>query len=151
VAPLRTLCAAGMLCGAAAAAAQGHPPLDLSLPKVTEGVVVSVREVHAGTESAAPHAAQPVGSSSGVEQAPPVGAVVYLPIAGASGGGTSEGWRFGAAGTPDMQERFAQTGYEVIVDMQDGERRTFRPRDPGRFRPGQRVSVHAGELEPAGT
>ena len=141
-----------MLCLAAGAMAQAGRPLDLTLRPVNEGVVVSIREVHAGSESAAPRTpAQPVGASSGVEQSPPVGAVVYLPFAGASGGGANEGWRFGAAGTPDMQERFAQTGYEIIVDMQDGERRTFRPRDPGRFRVGQRVSVRSGELEPAGT
>ena len=149
---LRWLAAAGMLGLAADAASQARPPLDLTLRPVHEGVVVSIREVHAGTGSAAPRTpAQAVGSPSDLEQAPPVGAVVYLPFAGASGGPSGEGWRYGAAGTPEMQARFAQTAYEVIVDMEDGERRTFRPHDPGRFRIGQRVSVRSGELEPAGT
>ena len=62
--------------------AQGTAPLDLRLPKATEGMVVSMREVHVGSESAAPRVAPPVGSPSGVEQAPPVGAVMYLPFSG---------------------------------------------------------------------
>jgi hypothetical protein len=147
---LRWLGAAWILCVAAGAAAQTNPPLDLRLPAVSDGVVVSIREVHAASESAAPRMpAQPVGSPSGLEQAPPVGAVVYLPFSGASGGTSGDkGWRYGAAGTPDMQERFAQSAYELIVDMEDGERRSFRPRDPGRFRVGQRVTVRSGELAP---
>ena len=145
----RWLAAAGLLGIAVHAAPQSRPPLDLTLRPATEGVVVSLREVHAGTQSPAPRAApSPAGSSAGLEQAPPVGAVVYLPFAGASGGPSGEGWRYGAAGTPEMQARFAQTAYEVIVDMEDGERRTFRPHDPARFRIGQRVSVRSGELEP---
>jgi hypothetical protein len=133
------------LCLTGTVMAQGNPPLDLRLPKVTEGIVVSVREAHVGGEGAAPRAPQPVGSPSDIEQAPPVGAVMYLPFGGPSG---ERAWRTGSAGTPEMQARFAETAYEVIVDMEDGERRTFRPRDPGRFRIGQRVSVRSGELEP---
>jgi hypothetical protein len=34
--------------------------------------------------------------------------------------------------------------------MDDGERRTFRPRDASRFHVGQRVAVEAGELVPGG-
>jgi hypothetical protein len=34
--------------------------------------------------------------------------------------------------------------------MDDGERRSFRPRDPGRFYVGQRVTVREGELVPLG-
>ncbi len=149
---LRSLGAAALLCLAALATAQTGRPLDLTLRPVTDGIVVSLREGHAGPGSAAPRTpAQPVGAPSDLEQAPPVGAVVYLPFAGASGGTSSEkGWRYGAAGTPEMQARFAQSTYEVIVDMQDGERRSFQPRDPGRFHVGQRVSVRSGELEPAG-
>ena len=59
-------------------------------------------------------------------------------------------WQFGAAGTPEMQPWLAEGGVEVIVTMDDGERRTFRPRDPARFHVGQRVSVREGELAPLG-
>ena len=135
-----------IVCVAGTSMAQGNRPLDLSLPKVAEGIVVSVREVHAGNPGAAPAPPQSVGAPAGVEQAPPVGAVMYIPL----GPESDKGWRVGAAGTPDMQARFAQTAYEVVVDMEDGERRTFRPREPRRFQPGQRVRVRTGELEPAG-
>ena len=133
------------LVGAAGAAAQGTAPLDLRLPKVTEGIVVSMREAHVGGAGATPRLPQSPGSPSDIEQAPPVGAVMILPFGGPS---SEKSWRAGSAGTPEMQARFAETAYEVIVDMEDGERRTFRPREPGRFRVGQRVSVRSGELEP---
>lgn len=139
-----TAFAIAILCLAATAAAQGNRPLDLRLPKVTEGIVVSVREVHAGGPATAPAVPRSVGSPAGVQQAPPVGAVMYLSL----GDEGDKAWRVGAAGTPDMQARFAQTTYEVIVEMQDGERRTFRPREPRRFQPGQRVTLRSGELEP---
>ncbi len=142
--PLRIACASWTLWLAATATAQPNPSLDLRLPKVSEGIVVSIREAHAGAENRAPRLAPSVGAPSDIEQAPPVGAVMYLPL----GGSTDKTWRTGSAGTPDMQARFAETVYEVIVDMEDGERRSFRPREPGRFRIGQRVSVRSGELEP---
>jgi len=123
-------------------------PLDLRIPPVTGGEVVSIREVSAAPPKGAPRqgATQPVGVPTDVEQSIPVGAVVYLPI----GPQSDKNWRFGAAGTPEMQAQFAQSGYEVTVRMDDGERRVFRPRDPSRFRVGQRVSLRAGEIEPLG-
>jgi hypothetical protein len=126
------------------AAAQAQP-LDLRIPAVTGGTVVSIREVRA-TPNDAPAMAgtQPVGVPSDIEQRPPVGAVVYLPL----GPQSDKNWRFGAAGTAEMQAQFAQSTHEVVVNMDDGERRIFRPREPARFRVGQRVSVRAGEVEP---
>ena len=87
-----------------------------------------------------------MGVPTDVEQSIPVGAVVYLPL----GPQSDKNWRFGAAGTAEMQAQLAQSAYEVTVLMDDGERRVFRPRDPARFRIGQRVSVRAGEIEPLG-
>lgn len=122
-------------------------PLNLSIPPVTGGEVVSIREVAAAAKAPPPQGATaPVGVPSDVEQSVPVGAVVYLPL----GPQSDKNWRFGAAGTAEMQAQFAQSGYEVTVLMDDGERRVFRPRDPARFRLGQRVSVRAGEIEPLG-
>jgi hypothetical protein len=57
-------------------------------------------------------------------------------------------WRFGAAGTAEMKPYLDNAGPEIVVTMDDGERRTFRPREPSRFRIGQRVTVQSGELEP---
>jgi hypothetical protein len=126
------------------AAAQAQP-LDLRIPPVTGGTVSSIREVAAAAKQVAPQSGtQPVGMPSGIEQAAPVGAVVYLPL----GPESDEKWRFGAAGTAEMQAQLARSTHEIVVTMDDGERRVFRPREPARFRVGQRVSVRAGEVEP---
>ncbi|HYR35896.1 MAG TPA: hypothetical protein VEQ87_16515 [Burkholderiales bacterium] len=129
------------------AAAQAQP-LDLRLQPVTGGTVSSIREVRAAPKSAPlpQTATQAVGVPTDVEQGAPVGAVVYLPL----GPDSDKNWRFGAAGTAEMQAQFAQSAYEITVVMDDGERRVFRPREPARFRVGQRVSVRAGEVEPLG-
>ena len=133
---------------AAGAAAQVEK-LDLRLPKVTDGVVASVRQVNSGSETALAPRSGPrqVGTQSALDQAPLVGAVVFMPTGPAS----PDQWQFGAAGTPEMQPWLAEGGVEVIVTMDDGERRTFRPRNPGRFSTGQRVTVREGELVPLGS
>ena len=132
----------------AAAATAQVDKLDLRLPKVTDGVVASVRQVNSGSETALAPRSGPrqVGTQSALDQAPLVGAVVFMPTGPAS----PDQWQFGAAGTPDMQPWLAEGGVEVIVTMDDGERRTFRPRNPGRFYVGQRVAVREGELVPLG-
>jgi len=131
------------------AASAGAQPLDLRVVPVNEGVVQSIREV--GTPARpSPQGAPPpaVGLPGGVEDTPPVGAVVSRSF----GGGTPKSehkWQFGAAGTPEMQADLARTRFEVVVLMDDGERRTFAVRDISVLRPGQRVSVRSGELQPA--
>lgn len=144
---LRWLAASVALIAAAATAQVDK--LDLRLPKVTDGVVASIRQVNSGSETALAPRTGPrqVGTQSALDQAPLVGAVVFMPTGPAS----PDAWQFGAAGTPDMQPWLAEGGVEVIVTMDDGERRTFRPRNPGRFNVGQRVSVREGELAPLGS
>lgn len=125
------------------AAAQAQS-LDLRIPPVTGGTVTSIREVGAVPKGApSPTGTQTVGIPSDIQQAAPVGAVVYMPL----GPQTDKNWRFGAAGTPEMQAALAQSTHEILVTMDDGERRVFRPREPARFRVGQRVSVRGGEVE----
>jgi len=126
-------------------------PLDLRVVPVSHGVVQSIREVGAPAR-AAPHGAAPtsVGLQGGVEDTPPVGAVVSRSFGGSTATGERK-WQFGAAGTPEMQSDLARTRFEVVVQMDDGERRTFAVRDISGLRPGQRVSVRSGELVPAGT
>ena len=128
--------------------AVAQQPLDLRVVPVGRGVVQSIREVGAPTR-AAPQGAVPssVGLQGGVEDTPPVGAVVSRSY----GKGTGDHkWQFGAAGTAEMQAELARTRFEVVVQMDDGERRTFAVRDIAGLRPGQRVSVRSGELLPAG-
>jgi hypothetical protein len=131
------------------AAAAQIDKLDLRLPKVTDGVVASVRQVNSGSETALAPRTGPrqVGTQSALDQAPLVGAVVFMPTGPAS----PDQWQFGAAGTPEMQPWLAEGARDVVVTMDDGERRIFRPRDPGRFFVGQRVTVREGELEPSGS
>ena len=146
---MRLLVAACAISLAATALAQTAKPLDLRVVPVTEGVVTSIREVRAKPDRAPPPpGTQSVGAPSDLEDAPPVGAVLYRPIGG-SVPKSEKTWRIGGAGTPDMQDRFARSSYDVEVKMDDGERRTFRLPDARIFRVGQRVSLHSGALEPA--
>jgi outer membrane lipoprotein SlyB len=85
-----------------------------------------------------------VGTQSGLDTAPVVGTVAQFQF----GGGKSEGWSFGAAGTPEMQTRLGETYYELTVAMDSGEKRTVERKDGNRFHVGQRVALRAGELEP---
>ena len=128
-------------CIATAAIAQ---PLDLRLPKTSTGEIRSIREVHnpaprggAGTAG--------VGTSSAVGSSIPVGAVMYLPLGAST---PDQGWRFGAVGSAELQERLGENTYEIAVLMDDGDQRTLRRRDATRFHVGQRVSLASGELEP---
>jgi hypothetical protein len=134
-----------LLFWAATATAQ---PLDLRVVPVSGGVVQSIRETHATPPPAAPTGSGPqaVGSPSDIEETLPVGAVATRSFGGATS--SEKKWHFGAAGTPEMQERLAQSGYEVAVKMDDGERRVFRVADVSRYRIGQRVSVRSGEVQP---
>ena len=136
---------AALLGVVAVATAQTRPPLDLRLKPETEGVVSAIRSIDTDTTMLAPHAPTP-GASSDVSSGPPVGAVAALPL----GKDSDKKWRFGAAGTPEMRPYLDKTAQEVVVTMDDGERRVFRPGDVSRFHVGQRVGVQAGELVPRG-
>jgi hypothetical protein len=134
-----------LLFWAATATAQ---QLDLRVVPVTGGVIESIREVHKSAPPAAPKGSMPqsVGAPSDIEETMPVGAVASRSFGGATS--NEPKWRFGAAGTHEMQEQLAQSAYEVTVHMNDGERRVLRVADASRYRIGQRVSVRSGEVEP---
>ena len=125
-------------------AAQTQPPLDLRPKPVTEGAVTAIVSVDAAATNLPTPNPQNPGSPSDLSPGAPVGAVVVLPL----GKDSDKTWRFGAVGTPEMQPYLDKTAREVVVTMDDGERRTFRPRDASRFHVGQRVRVRAGELVP---
>jgi len=109
------------------------------------GEIRTIREVSAAPRSssgATPSQSQ-VGTSSDLDTGPVVGTVAGFHF------GKGEGtWRFGAAGTPEMQSRLGQTYYEIVVAMDSGDKRTLERRDVSRFFVGQRVALRSGELEP---
>ena len=130
---MRRVLAAGLACAILEAWAQTC---------VVCGEIRAIREV-----SASPMAQKVsggVGTQSGLDTAPVVGTVAQFQF----GGGKSEGWSFGAAGTPEMQTRLGQTYYELTVAMDSGDKRTVERKDGNRFHVGQRVALRAGELEP---
>ncbi len=106
------------------------------------GEIRAIREV--GAAPVAQKISSSAGTPSGLDTAPVVGTVAQFHF----GGGKSEGWNFGAAGTPEMQTRFGETYYELTVAMDSGEKRTLERKDGNRFHVGQRVALRAGELEP---
>jgi hypothetical protein len=106
------------------------------------GEVRSIREINESVVQ--PRTPTTVGTSSGLDTEPVVGTVAQFRF----DRGRAEGWTFGAAGTPEMQERLGQTTYEVTVAMDVGESRTLRTREAHRYHIGQRVAVRGGELEP---
>jgi hypothetical protein len=106
------------------------------------GEVRSIREVYDRPSETETRTTP--GSPSGLDTGPVVGTVAQFRF----DRGRAEGWTFGAAGTPEMQDRLGQNTYEVTVAMDVGESRTVRTREAHRYRIGQRVALRGGELEP---
>jgi hypothetical protein len=103
--------------------------------------VRSVRELATGSGRPPPNAltTPPIGTP---HRDVLVGPVYYHPLSE-----TSEGF-VGGAGTPEMRARFAGTSYEITLHMDDGSYRRVERRDGGRFKPGDRVRVVEGSLQP---
>ena len=102
---------------------------------------------HPRSQMQLPRAARPRRPhrpQSGLDTGPVVGSVAQFHF----GKGESEGWSFGAAGTPEMQTRLGATYYEVTVAMDTGDKRTIQRKDGNRFYVGQRVALRSGEIEP---
>jgi len=106
------------------------------------GRILSVRETQIErkpTLPAGPQGSGP-GSSTGFSDGVLVGAVIYLPM----GENTSERPFVGGVGTPEMQERFRETAYEISVRMDDGRLRVVRRPDGSYYRTGDKVRLSAG-------
>ena len=107
------------------------------------GEIRAIREVSAVGRPAPTPAPTTAGTPSDLDTGPVVGTVAQFHW------GKGEGnWHFGAAGTPEMQARLGQTYYEIVVAMDNGDKRTLERKDGNRFYVGQRVALRAGELEP---
>jgi outer membrane lipoprotein SlyB len=71
-----------------------------------------------------------------------VGAVVALPL----GEGKDKPF-VGGVGTPEMRERFTETSYQIVVQLDNGGYTSVQRADGASFRVGDRVRVQGIELE----
>jgi hypothetical protein len=71
-----------------------------------------------------------------------VGAVVALPL----GEGKDKPF-VGGVGTPEMRERFMETTYRIVVQLDNGGYSSVERADGASFRVGDRVRVKGIELE----
>ena len=71
-----------------------------------------------------------------------VGAVIALPL----GEGKDKPF-VGGVGTPEMRERFTDTTYRIVVQLDNGGDTSVQRPDGAMFRVGDRVRVHGIELE----
>jgi hypothetical protein len=128
------------------ATGQTKKPLDLSYKAETKGTVIAIRDVYAAGKGPTPAGTQASSATeSSLDTGLPVGAVAYWNF----GPGADDGMRVGAVGRGDMQPWVTDHAREVVVKMDDGERRTFRMANPERFRVNDRVLVRGGQIEPA--
>ena len=128
-----------------AATGQTKKPLDLTYRAESKGTVAAIRDVYATGKGPTPAGAQASSATeSSLDTGLPVGAVAYWSF----GPGAGDGVRVGAVGRGDMQNWLTDHAKEVVVKMDGGETRTFRPANPERFQPNERVTVRAGLLEP---
>src|SRR5688572_26042309 len=148
---LATSSTVAWLAGATVALAQApeRAPLDLSLPKIIEGEIRSVREVRLRPALEGPPAmsGQRPGTAAAIDSALPVGAVLYLPMTE-----EPERWRFGAAAPATApsagQSPENNVAYGITVLMDDGRERNLVQRERRGLHAGQRVLVDRGEIEP---
>jgi len=106
------------------------------------GVIRSIREVRNQRPVPVPQTLQSSAmSSSSMGGDVRVGAVIALP--------TSEGGQsfVGGVGTPEMQDRFAETTYEITVRLDNGAFTMVQRRDGANYRVGDRVRVQGVQLE----
>jgi hypothetical protein len=105
------------------------------------GVIRSIREIQSPRGSASRMSTP--GPSNDLDSPVYVGAVIALPTNSYEGGKPY----VGGVGTPEMQARFAQTSYELIVRLDSGGYVTVQRPDGGNYRVGDRVRVQGVNLE----
>ena len=144
--------AAALLCCAAYAHGQGikipdfrEPPRATLKPgEACErcGTIRSIREVQLRRPANIPKAFQNEPLDRGPSSPVLVGAVVALPL----GSGTDKPF-VGGVGTPEMRERFTETAYEILIQLDNGGDALVQRADGASFRVGDRVRVMGTQLE----
>jgi outer membrane lipoprotein SlyB len=107
------------------------------------GTIRSIREARVQRPVTVPKVFQNDPIDHGPGSTVIVGAVVALPL----GGGGTEKPFVGGVGTPEMRERFTETTYEVVVQLDDGGYTLVQRADGASFRVGDRVRVMGTQLE----
>jgi len=106
------------------------------------GVIRSIREMQSQRPVAVPQVFQNQPIDRGMGGTIYTGAVVYLPL----GKGADKPF-VGGVGTPEMRERFSQTSYEVVIQLDTGGNISVQRDDGASFRIGDRVRVQGNQLE----
>ena len=107
------------------------------------GVIRSIREVQQQRPVPVPREVRsdPTGVDRTLGYEAPIGAVIALPL---GDGGRSY---VGGVGTPEMQERFAQTTYDIVVQLDNGGYTSVQRADGARYQVGDRVRLRGVQLE----
>jgi len=106
------------------------------------GVIRSIREMQSQRPVEVPQVFQNQPIDRGMGGTIYTGAVVYLPL----GKGADKPF-VGGVGTPEMRERFSQTSYEVVIQLDTGGYMSVQRDDGASFRVGDRVRVQGNQLE----
>src|SRR5688572_4917814 len=107
------------------------------------GVIRSIREVPLQRPVPVPQQVRsdPTSVDRTVSREMPVGAVIALPLG--DGGRTY----VGGVGTPEMRERFAETTYDITVQLDRGGYTSVQRADGARYQAGDRVRVRGVQME----
>jgi len=106
------------------------------------GVVRSIREMQSQRQAEVPKVFHNEPIDRGIGGTVYTGAVVYLPL----GKGSDKPF-VGGVGTPEMRERFSQSSYEVVIQLDTGGYVSVQRDDGASFRIGDRVRVLGNQLE----
>ena len=107
------------------------------------GVIRSIREVSLQRHVPVPQPVRsdPTGVDRTLGRETPVGAVIALPL--------GDGGRpyVGGVGTPEMRERFAETTYDITVQLDRGGYTSVQRADGARYQVGDRVRLRGVQMD----
>ena len=107
------------------------------------GVIRAIRQVQSQRSIPVPQSVRsdPTGVDRTAVREMPIGAVIALPL--------GDGGRpyVGGVGTPEMRERFAQTTYDIVVQLDGGGYTSVQRDDGARYQVGDRVRARGVQLE----
>ena len=106
------------------------------------GIIRSIRESQLQRRVTVPKVFQNEPMDQGPGSAVIVGAVIALPL-----GEGKEKPFVGGVGTPEMRERFTETTYEVVVQLDGGGNTMVQRADGAMFRVGDHVRLTGTQLE----